>query len=78
VLPGQNPFLFTYRERNDRLAIKCLPETRKVSMPILAVSGAERSQSLLNLAGYYTADFTVQKPFKTKQLLDAVKNTLGA
>lgn len=48
------------------------------TVPIIAISGAERSESFLNMADYYTADLTVQKPFNSKQLLDAIKKALGS
>jgi CheY-like chemotaxis protein len=46
------------------------------TVPIIAMSGAERSESLLSMADYYTADATVHKPFDALQMIDAVKKAL--
>ena len=47
-------------------------------VPIIAISGVERSLSFLKMADYFTADGTLQKPFHPKQLLDIVKKVLKA
>jgi CheY-like chemotaxis protein len=46
------------------------------TVPIIAMSGADRSESFLNMADYYTADFTVLKPFTAKQIIGAVRGAL--
>ena len=45
-------------------------------VPIIAMSGVDRSKSFLDIADYYTADITVAKPFSAKQILRAVKDAL--
>jgi DNA-binding response OmpR family regulator len=42
-------------------------------VPIVAMSGMDRSKSFLKMADYFTADTTLQKPFGAKQLLAIVK-----
>jgi two-component system response regulator (stage 0 sporulation protein F) len=46
------------------------------AIPIIAMSGVERSLSFLKMADYFTADATVQKPFDPKALVATVKKTL--
>ena len=43
------------------------------TVPIIAMSGTDRSESFLSMADYYTADLTVQKPFDAAQIIAAVK-----
>jgi CheY-like chemotaxis protein len=45
-------------------------------VPIVAVSGTERSESFLKVADYFTADATLQKPFTGKLLRAAVDKAL--
>ena len=48
------------------------------AVPIIAASGAERSESFLKVADYFAADATLQKPFSGKLLCAAVERALGA
>ena len=48
------------------------------NVPIIAISGTERSASFLKMADYFTADGTLQKPFHPKQLLDLAGRVLKA
>jgi two-component system chemotaxis response regulator CheY len=48
------------------------------TVPIIAMSGTDRSESFLSMADYYTADLTLQKPLDAGQLIAAVKKVLGA
>jgi CheY-like chemotaxis protein len=48
------------------------------AIPIIAMSGVERSLSFLKMADYFTADATIQKPFDTKDLASTVKKVLKA
>lgn len=48
------------------------------TIPIVAMSGVERSLSFLKMADYFTADATIQKPFEPKALVSMVKKTLKA
>jgi len=47
-------------------------------VPIIAMSGAERGESLLKFADYVTADATLQKPFGKKALLNMVEKVMKA
>jgi DNA-binding response OmpR family regulator len=47
-------------------------------VPIVAMSGVDRSKSLLKMADYFTADATLQKPFGSRQLLSIIKKFLCA
>lgn len=47
-------------------------------IPIIAMSGAERSESLLKFADYFSADATLNKPFEKKALLGMVEKVLKA
>ncbi|MBN2035497.1 MAG: response regulator [Chitinispirillaceae bacterium] len=47
-------------------------------VPIIAISGVERSLSFLKMADYFTADATLQKPFDPKKLTETVKKLLKA
>jgi CheY-like chemotaxis protein len=46
------------------------------AVPIIAMSGAERGESLLKLADYISADATIQKPFEKSVLLRMVEKAL--
>jgi DNA-binding response OmpR family regulator len=48
------------------------------TIPIIAMSGVERSLSFLKMADYFTADATIQKPFEPKALVAMVKKVLKA
>ena len=48
------------------------------TIPIVAMSGVERSLSFLKMADYFTADATIQKPFEPKTLTTLVKKVLKA
>ncbi|MBN1127362.1 MAG: response regulator [Chitinispirillaceae bacterium] len=48
------------------------------TVPIIAMSGVERSLSFLKMADYFTADATLQKPFDPKILTTTVKKVLKA
>jgi DNA-binding response OmpR family regulator len=48
------------------------------TIPIIAMSGMERSLSFLKMADYFTADATIQKPFEPKTLAAMVKKVLKA
>jgi DNA-binding response OmpR family regulator len=48
------------------------------TVPIIAMSGVERSLSFLKMADYFTADATIQKPFDPKALSALVKKVLKA
>jgi DNA-binding response OmpR family regulator len=48
------------------------------TIPIIAMSGVERSLSFLKMADYFTADATIQKPFEPKALVAMVKKVLRA
>lgn len=45
-------------------------------VPIIAMSGAERGESLLKFADFVSADATLQKPFEKKQLMKMVEKVL--
>jgi CheY-like chemotaxis protein len=47
-------------------------------VPIIAMSGAERGESLLKFADYFSADATLRKPFEKKALLGMVEKVLKA
>jgi two-component system chemotaxis response regulator CheY len=47
-------------------------------VPIVAMSGAERSASFLKMADHFSADATIQKPFDKKRLLAAVEKAMKA
>ncbi len=53
-----------------------LVRQENTTVPIIAMSGTDRAESFLGMADYYTADFTLQKPFGPKQLLNMVKKAL--
>jgi CheY-like chemotaxis protein len=46
------------------------------TVPIIAVSGAERGESFLKVADFFTADATLRKPFTGKDLCAAVEKAL--
>jgi CheY-like chemotaxis protein len=46
------------------------------AVPIIAMSGAERGDSLLKFADYFSADATLRKPFEKKALLLMVEKVL--
>lgn len=46
------------------------------AVPIIAMSGAERGESLLKLADYISADATLRKPFEKNALLPMVEKAL--
>jgi CheY-like chemotaxis protein len=46
------------------------------AVPIIAMSGAERGDSLLKFADYFAADATLHKPFEKKALLGMVEKVL--
>jgi CheY-like chemotaxis protein len=46
------------------------------TVPIIAMSGAERNESLLKFADYFSADDTISKPFGKKELLRMVEKAL--
>ena len=48
------------------------------TIPIVAMSGMERSLSFLKMADYFTADATIQKPFDPKTLASIVKKAIKA
>jgi DNA-binding response OmpR family regulator len=54
-------------------AIKLLRQ-ENATVPIIAMSGVERSLSLLKMADYFTADVTLQKPFGSSRILETVKD----
>jgi DNA-binding response OmpR family regulator len=58
--------------------IDAMLHIRKVdaAVPIIAVSGAERSESFLKVADYFAADLTLEKPVTGKQLCAAVEKVL--
>jgi DNA-binding response OmpR family regulator len=46
-------------------------------VPIIAISGADRSGILMQVAKLYEADFTLNKPFTAGELLETVHNALS-
>jgi CheY-like chemotaxis protein len=60
------------------LEVITLIRKENAEVPIIAISGVERSASFLSMADYYTADVTIEKPINAQELLEAVKNTLSA
>jgi CheY-like chemotaxis protein len=53
-----------------------LVRQENATVPIIAMSGTDRAESFLGMADYYTADFTLQKPFGPKQLIKMVAKAL--
>jgi two-component system, chemotaxis family, chemotaxis protein CheY len=49
---------------------------KDAAVPIIAVSGTSRSESLLKVADYFAADATLQKPFTGKQLCATVAKVM--
>ena len=59
------------------LEVITLIRKENAEVPIIAISGAERSSSFLSMADYYTADVTIEKPINAQELIEAVKNALA-
>jgi len=59
------------------LEVITLIRKENAEVPIIAISGTERSSSFLSMADYYTADVTIEKPINAQELIQAVKDALA-